>query len=113
MFEAERMLLAETPFVPVYTYVTKRMVNPRLTGWQSNVMDHHYSKDMFFLKASSEEPAPVITGETGVSTNNGQEITETDSPLSGENDETVPPGKAVEETITEEDDGTDSGGPDA
>jgi oligopeptide transport system substrate-binding protein len=54
MFETERMLLADVPFIPLYTYVTKRMVNPRLKGWQSNVMDHHYSKNMFFLKAESE-----------------------------------------------------------
>lgn len=66
MFEAERMLLTETPFIPVYTYVTKRMVNPRLKGWQSNVMDHHYSKNMFFLKAVSDEVEqsnPAMTGE--------------------------------------------------
>lgn len=63
MFETERMLLAETPFVPVYTYVTKRMVNPRLKGWQSNVMDHHYSKDMFFLKEASDEPVAVAAEE--------------------------------------------------
>jgi len=63
MFEAERMLLAETPFVPVYTYVTKRMVNPRLKGWQSNVMDHHYSKDMFFLKAATDETSAALPEE--------------------------------------------------
>jgi len=57
MYEAERMLLAETPFIPVYTYVTKRMVSPLLKGWQSNVMDHHYSKGMYFLKAASGEIA--------------------------------------------------------
>jgi hypothetical protein len=57
MSEAERLLLADVPFIPLYTYVTKRMVNPRLKGWQSNVMDHHYSKDMFFLKAESDEPS--------------------------------------------------------
>ena len=57
MFEAERVLLTEMPFVPLFTYVTKRMVNPRLKGWQSNVMDHHYSKDMFFLKAQTDEMA--------------------------------------------------------
>jgi len=57
MFEAERVLLTEMPFVPLFTYVTKRMVNPRLKGWQSNVMDHHYSKDMFFLKAQTDEAA--------------------------------------------------------
>ena len=54
MFETERLLLTEMPFVPLYTYVTKRMVNPRLQGWQSNVMDHHYTKHMYFLKAESE-----------------------------------------------------------
>jgi oligopeptide transport system substrate-binding protein len=59
MSEAERLLLADVPFIPLYTYVTKRMVNPRLKGWQSNVMDHHYSKDMFFLKAASDEPPAV------------------------------------------------------
>ena len=63
MQEAERLLLADAPFIPLYTYVTKRMVNPRLKGWQSNVMDHHYSKDMFFLKAESDEPS-VVAGTT-------------------------------------------------
>ena len=57
MFETERLLLADVPFIPLYTYVTKRMVNPRLVGWESNVMDHHYSKHMFFLKAASDEPS--------------------------------------------------------
>ena len=66
MFEAERMLLADTPFIPVYTYVTKRMVNPRLKGWQSNVMDHHYSKDMFFLKAASDEVEAEEEGATSL-----------------------------------------------
>jgi oligopeptide transport system substrate-binding protein len=62
MFEAERMLLADTPYIPVYTYVTKRLVDPRLRGWQDNVMDHHYSKNMFLLKLASDEetdPVPV------------------------------------------------------
>jgi len=55
MFETESLLLADVPFIPLYTYVTKRMVNPRLKGWQSNVMDHHYSKHMYFLKAATDE----------------------------------------------------------
>ena len=66
MYEAERVLLADTTFIPVYTYVTKRMVDPRLKGWQSNVMDHHYSKNMYFLKDASEETAPVVSGETPI-----------------------------------------------
>jgi len=65
MFETERLLLADVPFIPLYTYVTKRMVNPRLKGWQSNVMDHHYSKDMYFLKAASDE-APARDEKAGV-----------------------------------------------
>ncbi len=66
MFAAERMLLTEMPFIPVYTYVTKRLVDPRLRGWQSNVMDHHYSKNMFLLKHADEkstEPAQAITSD--------------------------------------------------
>jgi len=62
MYETERLLLADVPFIPFYTYVTKRMANPRLKGWQSNVMDHHYSKNMFFLKAvSGETPTEAPT----------------------------------------------------
>ena len=73
MFETERLLLADAPFIPLYTYVTKRMVNPRLKGWQSNVMDHHYSKHMFFLKAASDKP-PTVAGAIDVSETEGQNI---------------------------------------
>jgi len=54
MFEAERVLMSDHVIVPVFTYVTKRLVNPRLKGWQNNVMDHHPSRFMFMLK--SREP---------------------------------------------------------
>jgi oligopeptide transport system substrate-binding protein len=84
MFEAERMLLTETPFIPVYTYVTKRMVNPRLKGWQSNVMDHHYSKNMFFLKAASDE------------------VEQTNTAISGEGEATIP--ETNEQIVVPQDD---------
>lgn len=51
MHEAERLLLADDPIIPVYTYVTKRLVDRHLRGWQNNVMDHHYSRSMFKLKS--------------------------------------------------------------
>ena len=76
MFEAERMLLIETPFIPVYTYVTKRMVNPRLKGWQSNVMDHHLSKNMYFLKAASEAAQAVPQEEEVATSGLPEEIEE-------------------------------------
>jgi oligopeptide transport system substrate-binding protein len=65
MYETERLLLTDVPFVPLYTYVTKRMVNPLLKGWQSNVMDHHYSKDMYFLKAATDEQPAAVPATGG------------------------------------------------
>ncbi len=51
MHEAERLLLDDNPVIPVYTYVTKRLVDRHVRGWQNNVMDHHYSRGMFKLKS--------------------------------------------------------------
>lgn len=58
MQEAERLLLEESPIIPVYTYVTKRLVDPRLKGWANNVMDHHYSKHMFLLRTAEDGTPP-------------------------------------------------------
>ena len=109
MFESERLMLADVPFIPLYTYVTKRMVNPRLVGWESNVMDHHYSKHMFFLKAASDEiPAEIeatevidtVTGAAGsvqmtVEPGGGEEAvlmeTDPEPTLSGDDSEAVVP----------------------
>ncbi|MDX1554926.1 MAG: peptide ABC transporter substrate-binding protein [Xanthomonadales bacterium] len=55
MQEAERLILADHPILPVYTYVTRRLVDRRVRGWEDNVMDHHYSRDMYLLKS---EPRP-------------------------------------------------------
>lgn len=51
MQETERLILADDPILPVYTYVTRRLVDSRVRGWQDNVMDHHYSRYMYILKA--------------------------------------------------------------
>jgi oligopeptide transport system substrate-binding protein len=57
MFEAERVLMSDNVIIPVYTYVTKRLVNPQLKGWQNNVMDHHQTRHMFKLRwADSRQP---------------------------------------------------------
>ncbi len=57
MQEAERMILEDLPIIPVYTYVTKRLVDPHVQGWKNNIMDHHYSKHMFILRSDSD-PVP-------------------------------------------------------
>lgn len=50
MFEAERVLMTDNVIIPIFTYVTKRLVSPQLRGWQNNVMDHHPTRYMFKLK---------------------------------------------------------------
>jgi len=51
MFEAERVLLTDFAIIPIYSYVTKRLVDQHLKGWQNNVMDHHLSRYMYKLKS--------------------------------------------------------------
>lgn len=51
MFEAERVLMSDHVIIPIYTYVSKRLVDPHLLGWQNNVMDHHATRNMFKLKS--------------------------------------------------------------
>jgi len=58
MVEAERLLLEDSVIVPVYTYVTKRLVDQHIRGWQNNVMDHHYSRHMFRLRSRHSESEP-------------------------------------------------------
>jgi oligopeptide transport system substrate-binding protein len=43
---AERTLLADAPVVPLYFYVNKHLVAPRVRGWYDNVMNVLYSKDL-------------------------------------------------------------------
>jgi oligopeptide transport system substrate-binding protein len=67
MFEAERVLLADTPIIPIYSYVTKRLVDRHLRGWQNNVMDHHLTRYMFKLRSrdpDSVKPAAVETPQS-------------------------------------------------
>jgi oligopeptide transport system substrate-binding protein len=56
MFEAERVLMSDQVIIPLYTYVTKRLVSPQLKGWENNVMDHHQTRHMFKLRWQSDPP---------------------------------------------------------
>ena len=42
--DAERQLLEDLPVIPIYFYVTKRLVAPNIVGWKGNIMDHHASR---------------------------------------------------------------------
>ncbi len=66
MFEAERVLISDHVIVPLYSYVTKRLVSQQLRGWKNNVMDHHQTRHMFKLKwRSDDEPPVAAAGEAG------------------------------------------------
>jgi oligopeptide transport system substrate-binding protein len=47
---AERTLLADVPLVPLYFYVNKHLVAPRVRGWYDNVMNVVYSKDLALVQ---------------------------------------------------------------
>ena len=44
--EAERVMLRDQPVIPIYFYVSKHLVKPRVTGWYGNIMNVTYSKDL-------------------------------------------------------------------
>ena len=44
--EAERLMLADHPLLPIYFYVNKHLVKPQVIGWYDNVMNVVYSKDL-------------------------------------------------------------------
>lgn len=48
--EAERVLLADQPLMPLYFYVTKRMVKPWVQGYEGNIMDHIHTRHLRILK---------------------------------------------------------------
>jgi oligopeptide transport system substrate-binding protein len=52
---AETVLLEELPIMPLYYYVTRNLVNPRLGGFFENVQDEHFPKFWYWL--SDEELA--------------------------------------------------------
>jgi len=44
--EAERLMLADHPVLPIYFYVNKHLVKPYVSGWSDNTMNVHYSKNL-------------------------------------------------------------------
>jgi oligopeptide transport system substrate-binding protein len=46
--EAEAVMLADQPAMPIYFYVSKHLVSPRVRGWGDNVLDYHYSQHLSF-----------------------------------------------------------------
>lgn len=47
LHDAEKIFVEEFALIPIYHYVTKRMINPKVKGYELNVMDHSRSKYMW------------------------------------------------------------------
>jgi len=47
--EAERILLSDLPIMPIYYYVTDRLIKPWVAGYESNIMNHHHTKYLRIL----------------------------------------------------------------
>lgn len=44
--EAEAILLEEAPVIPIYFYVTSRLIHPSVQGWHPNILDYHPYQDV-------------------------------------------------------------------
>jgi oligopeptide transport system substrate-binding protein len=44
--EAESVMLADHPVIPIYFHVNKSMVSQRVEGWGDNVLNYHYSQQL-------------------------------------------------------------------
>jgi oligopeptide transport system substrate-binding protein len=56
--QAESLMLADTPLLPIYFYVNKHLVKPEVLGWYDNVMNVVYSKDLALKVAGAPRAAP-------------------------------------------------------
>ena len=48
--EAERVMLDDMPVLPMYYYVSKKLVKPWVAGYMDNIMDHHHSRHFRILR---------------------------------------------------------------
>jgi oligopeptide transport system substrate-binding protein len=51
--KAERVMLSDTPLMPIYFYVNKHLVKPEVEGWYDNVMNVVYSRDLSLRKPAN------------------------------------------------------------
>jgi oligopeptide transport system substrate-binding protein len=49
MEEAERIMMDDMPLIPIYHYVSKRLVKPWVTGWVDNIVDIHPTRYLGML----------------------------------------------------------------
>ncbi|HDK38391.1 MAG TPA: peptide ABC transporter substrate-binding protein [Thiolapillus brandeum] len=50
MRQAEALVLRDHPVMPIYSYVSSHLVKPWVGNYVPNVLDHHYTKDLYITK---------------------------------------------------------------
>ena len=60
MVEAERMLLEDQVVLPTFIYMTRRLIDPRLQGWDQNIMDYHLTRHMYLVRTRDDEAEESI-----------------------------------------------------
>jgi ABC-type oligopeptide transport system substrate-binding subunit len=48
LHQAEAIGIAEYPVIPLYSVMVRRLVDPRLGGWQENPRDAHPSRLLYW-----------------------------------------------------------------
>lgn len=48
--QAEQVALEDYAVIPIYYYVSPRLVKPYVAGYDHNIMDHHYTKNFYILE---------------------------------------------------------------
>ncbi|MGB5591332.1 MAG: peptide ABC transporter substrate-binding protein [Gammaproteobacteria bacterium] len=55
--EAEALMLEQQPVIPLYFYVTRRLVKPWVKGWQGNVLDANPTRHFYIDDDSANQTA--------------------------------------------------------
>jgi len=52
--QAEAILLEEMPVIPIYFYVTSRLIHPSVEGWHANILDYHPYQEVRLVEDINE-----------------------------------------------------------
>jgi oligopeptide transport system substrate-binding protein len=55
--QAEAILMAEVPFIPLYYYTTIFLIRPEVRGYENNLMDEHIYQNIY-LDPAATAPEP-------------------------------------------------------